>query len=198
MLRTPAGLTSSVTADDKKYILQTEFLPSPEPRVVTTVDYKGQVIHKVEKVFHQTWDTPDGMADAEKLIKTQHISVARAIASRPRDFGARPMEIQVSPEDRLRLIYGIAEVNEVYNEMTVDRSKATQNNDPILKNISLIKDVVMTLSQNSRLGKLKRAVGFTGNQKFVLTGFGGKTFLLGLKPDVDISRVLNELEAASI
>jgi hypothetical protein len=198
MHNAPAGLTSSVTADGKKYILQTEFLATPEPHVVTTVVYKGQVIHKVEKMYAQSWDTPDGMSDAEKLIKTTHISVARAIATRPRDFGARPMEIQVSAEDRLRLINGIAEVTEVCTEVLADRAKAAQKNDPVMKNICLIKDVVVAITQNSRLGKLKRAVGSAGNQKFIFTGFGGKTFLLGLKPDVDISRVLNELEAANL
>jgi hypothetical protein len=46
------------------------------------------------------------------------------------------------------------------------------------------------------LGKFRRAVGASGNQKFILTGGDGKTYLLGLKQNVDISKVLSELEAA--
>ncbi len=197
MLNTPAGLTSSVTADGKKYILQTEFLAKPEPHVVTVVVYKGQVVHKVEKIFQQKLDTPDDIGDAEKLIKTTHISVARSIATRPRDFGVKPMEIQVSAEDKLRLISGISEVTEICANMHVEPSKTIPKNDPISKNICLINDVVSAITQNSRLGKFKRAVGTSGNQKFILTGSDGKTYLLGLKPDIDISKVLSELEAAN-
>lgn len=197
MLNTPAGLTSSVTADGKKYILQTEFLANPEPHVVTVVVYKGQVVHKVEKICQRKLDTPDGIGEAEKLIKTTHISVARSIASRPRDFGVRPMEIQVSAEDKLRLINGIAEVTEISDNMHADQSRAVPKNDPISKNVCLINDVISAVSLNSRLGKFKRAVGTSGNQKFILTGSNGRTYLLDLKPNVDISKVLSELEAAS-
>lgn len=197
MLNTPAGLTSSVTADGKKYILQTEFLSAPEPHVVTVVVYKGQVVHKVEKIFQHKLDSPDGIGEAEKLIKTTHISVARSIATRPRDFGVKSMEIQVSAEDKLRLISGIAEVTEICAKMRQEPSKTIPKNDPIFKNICLINDVVSAITQNSRLGKFKRAVGTSGNQKFILTGSDGKTYLLGLKPDIDISKVLSELEAAN-
>lgn len=197
MPNTPAGLTSSVTADGKKYILQTEFLSSPEPHVVTVVVYKGQVVHKVEKLFQQKFDTPDGFGDAEKLIKTTHISVARSIAARPRDFGVRPMEIQVSAEDKLRLVNGIAEVTEITNNVHTDRSPALPKDNSIAKNIILINDVVMAISQNSRLGKFKRAVGTSNNHKFILTGSDNKTYLLGLKPNIDISKVLSELESTN-
>ena len=196
MLNTPAGLTSSVTADGKKYILQTEFLKSPQPHVVTVVVYKGQVVHKVEKICQHKLDTPDGFAETEKLIKTQHLSVARSIASRPRDFGAKPMEIQVSAEDKLRVISGIAEVTEICAGGRGELSGTAPKNDPILKNICLINDVVSAITRNSRLGKFRRAVGASGNQKFILTGGDGKTYLLGLKQNVDISKVLSELEAA--
>jgi len=180
MHNAPAGLTSSVTADGKKYILQTEFLATPEPHVVTTVVYKGQVVHKVEKIYSQNWDTPDGFSDAEKLIKTTHISVAEpslpALAISALDHGNPGIRRRPTAVNQR-----IAEVTEVCNEMLANRAKAAQKNDPIMKNICLIKDVVVAITQNSRLGKLKRAVGSTSNQKFILTGFGGKTFMLGLK-----------------
>jgi hypothetical protein len=198
MSNTPAGLTSSVTADGRKYILQTEFLVNPEPHIVTTVEYHGQVIHKVEKICQTTAVDTDAIANAEKAIKNQHISVARAIAARPRDFTARPMEIQVSAEDRLRLITGVAEVTEIDHQLQVDSKDRPHFGNQVIGHIGQIRDVVMALSGGFRMGRLKRAVGTLGNQKFVLTGFSGKTYLLGLKPDVDISRVLKELESANI
>jgi hypothetical protein len=180
MLKLPAGMTSAVTADGNKYILQTEFLESPEFRIVTTVVFQGQVVHKVEKLFAGALESADSFAMAEKTIKTQHFSVARIFATRPRDINLSASDIQVSPMDKLRVINGVMEVIEVNSELLSGES-----------------NLVAAVAQNSRLGRLKRAVGGIENSKFLLTGFCGKTYLLGLKNDVDISKVLSELEVAN-
>jgi len=196
MFNTPAGLTSSVTADDKKYILQTEFIVTPEPRIITTVIYQGQVIHKIERLYQALIDDVDSFTEAEKAVKNQHIAAARLIAARPRDYGAKPPEIQVSIEDRLRLISGVAEVTEINDELLAKFSAQSASANLILGHFNQLKDIAMGLSGSSRLGRLKQVVGALGSQKFIFTGFTGKTYLLGLKPDVDITRVLMEIESA--
>ena len=81
MTRIPAGLTSSVTANNKSFILQTEFVASPANHggpeeggnlsslIKTTVAVEGQVVHKVEKVFIGQIDTEEAFVDAEKAVK---------------------------------------------------------------------------------------------------------------------------------
>lgn len=198
MIKTPAGLTSSVTADGKKYILQTEFLLAPEPRIITTVDYQGQVIHKVEKLFLLSLDDPDSYAQAEKAVKGQHISVARVIAARPRDFASRSIEIEVSIADKLRVIPGVAEVMEIDAEL-LSGNKASQT-IPQLKasDLSAIRNLILSICKNSRLGRLRRAAAVMDGQRFLLAGASGKTFLVCLRPDTDISRMMTELDAVGL
>jgi hypothetical protein len=197
MLKLPAGMTSAVTADGNKYILQTEFLESPEFRIVTTVVFQGQVVHKVEKLFAGALESADSFAMAEKTIKTQHFSVARIFATRPRDINLSASDIQVSPMDKLRVINGVMEVIEVNSELLSGESVSPAKSIPALEHLGLVRNLVAAVAQNSRLGRLKRAVGGIENSKFLLTGFCGKTYLLGLKNDVDISKVLSELEVAN-
>jgi hypothetical protein len=197
MQKMPAGMTSAVTADGKKYILQTEFLNSPEYHIVTTVVFQGQVVHKVEKLYSGSIDSSENFLLAEKAVKNQHFSVARIFANRPRDLKPETVDIQVLPMDRLRVIAGVTDVVEVNSEVLSGKDIPLGNSIPALENLGLLRNLVAAVAQNSRLGKLKRAVGGIDNSKFMLTGFCGKTYLLGLKSDVDISRVLNELEMAN-
>jgi len=198
MVKTPAGLTSSVTADGKKYILQTEFLTVPEPRIITTVDYQGQVIHKVEKFFLLPIDDPESYSQAEKAIKSQHISVARVIAARPRDFAARGLEIEVSTADKLRVIPGVAEVLEVDAELLAGSKVAETIPQLKAADLSAIRNLILSICKNSRLGRLRRAAGVLDSHKFLLTGTAGKTFLVCLKSDIDISRMMTELDAVGL
>ena len=87
MAKAPAGITSSVKAEGKTYILQTEFLvitgkqtakmssTKPSGKIVTTVAIEGQVVHKVEKMYSEPWHSENDFMLAEKAVKKQHISL---------------------------------------------------------------------------------------------------------------------------
>lgn len=210
MFKTPAGLTSSVKADNKTFILQTEFLataknqkevggqPGPGGRIITTVAVGGQIVHRVEKVLPGPIDSPELFSQAEKMVKKQHISVARVIASRPKEFIASAIDIKVSPADRLRVIPGVAEVVEINKESSPRSQQEPGFQYPVMENLEKIRNLVLAISQNTRLGKLQKIVGAIEDRKFLFTGCGGKFYLLNLKSDVDITRILNELEMAKI
>ena len=65
-----------------------------------------------------------------------------------------------------------------------------------MKNMESIKNLVVSVSQNTKFGKLQKMVGVIDDRKFILTGFDGETFLLGLKNDADVMAIFNELEKA--
>jgi len=208
MTKLPAGLTSSVSAYEKKFILQTEFLapsagrtdqaqamPSTS-RIKTTVAIEGQVVHKVEKGFTQPYDTDDGFNAAEKAVKHQHLSVARIVASKPREFLANVSELTILPEDRLGVIQGVGEVIPVDLGDLSSLPKQTGFKRQILESMELNRNLVLAVTQNTRLGKLKKMVGTIDDKKFMLTGYSGKTYLLYLSEDADVSAVFQELDKA--
>lgn len=206
MLKTPAGLTSSVKAEGKSFILQTEFIAHPESvqnagraavpagRIITTIAVQGQVVHRIEKVYNDAFDSEEKFALAEKAVKVQHISLARIVAARAKEFLASVTEITVSAEDRLGLIQGVARVTKVDFAEPLDSAEPSVKGNPILSHIRTVRDLVIAISQNTRLGKLQKAVGALEDKKFLLTGCGGSTFLLDLRDDANVSAVIKELE----
>jgi len=203
MARIPAGLSSAVNADNKKFILQTEFRTDSEAppdlikgRIKTTVAVEGQVVHKVEKFFEGDANDPESFIGAEKAIKTQHISVARIVSTKPKEFLATVSELTISAEDRLALIPGIEVVLKVdLSDLSGMMDDADVTN-PLLKNMELIRNLVMSVSQHTRIGKLKRMVGTIDDIQFMLVGYEGGTFFLNLKENADVSTIFKELEKA--
>ncbi|OQX90965.1 MAG: hypothetical protein B6D58_09095 [candidate division Zixibacteria bacterium 4484_95] len=210
MHKAPAGLTSSVKVDDKTFILQTEFLTAPKSKkdvedklssggkIVTSVAVDGQIVHKVEKVLHGFVESSELFSSIETTIKKQHISVARLIASRPREFINSVSEIKISPADRLGVIPGVADVIEIDKEFSQIRLQQHKLQRPVIENMEKIRNLLVAISQNTRLGRLKKIVGAIEDRKFLLTGCGGKFYLLNLKDDVDITKLLEDLEMAKL
>jgi hypothetical protein len=200
----PAGLTSSVTAGGKNFILQTEFIAgevTPDSdiisgRIKTTVAVQGQVVHKVEKAYVGEADAEDPMLAAEKAVKSQHLQVAKTVSTEPKEFLKSVSELTVSAGDRLALIPGIARVNKIDLTNLDEIAEINDSENPLLKNMGLIRDLVVAISQNTRLGKLKKMVGAVDDNKFILIGAEGKTYFLDLKDNVDVSSVLQDLEKA--
>lgn len=201
MAKIPAGLTSSVNSGGKNFILQTEFIAGESVtdsgivsgRIKTTVAVGGQVVHKVEKTFIGADESDESFLAAEKAVKKQHLLVAKTVDTKPKEFLASVSELTVSGEDRLGLIPGIIEVTPV-NLKDLDEFKEENVNNPLLRNMEHIRGLVVAISQSTRLGKLQKMVGAIEDRKFMLTGFDGETFLLGLKDDADVVAIFKELD----
>jgi len=205
MTRIPSGLTSSVAAGGKNFILQTEFIIASDVvdksilsgRIKTTVAVEGQVVHKVEKAFAGTGGDEESFLSAEKAVKRQHLQVAKAAAAKPKEFMASVSELNVSAADRLTLIPGIQAVTKINLTNLPEHGAEWQTDDnPVLANMVLVRDLVVSLTQNTKLGKLQKLVAAVDENKYVLTGFDGGTYFLSLKDDADVSSVFEELKRA--
>jgi len=198
MLRTPAGITSSVTAGDKKFILQTEFLLAdksiPSGKIVTTVAVSGQVVHRMEKMYDQSWESEEHFIIAEKAVKTQHLAVARSVKKKSFEFIESALSIDITPEDQLRVLPGIADVWKVDLSDESEESSDQETVHPFIKNMKNVRDLAIMISQNTRAGRLKRVIGSADNSRFMLTGYSGGTFFIKLKDDSDVAKVISELE----
>jgi hypothetical protein len=205
MTRIPAGLTSSLKAGGKNFILQTEFISGQGPnnppddsiisgRIKTTVAVGGQVVHKVEKAYAGIGNDEDAFINAEKAVKLQHLQVAKIAAAKPKEFLASVSELTISTEDRLALIPDISRVIKLDLANLGDIPEADRAVNPILDNMEMVRDLVVGISKNTRLGKLQKMVGSCEDNKFVLIGLDGKTFFLGLKDSPNLSSLLEELE----
>ena len=206
MTKTPAGITSSVKADGKTFILQTEFrvvdaakhisdtVLHDYGKIVTTVAIEGQVVHKVDKTYSEPWETEDDFIRAEKNVKDQHLSVARKVTSKPKEFLDAVTAINITPEDKLRLISGVVDVIKIDFNKQNEQTDFRKPNNQFLEHIDKLRDLVIAVSQNTRMGKLQKTVGTIDTKRFMLTGYGGNTYYSKLRDDVDVSFILNELD----
>ncbi|UCE65669.1 MAG: hypothetical protein JSU85_12520 [Candidatus Zixiibacteriota bacterium] len=185
----PPGRTSSVKAQDKKFILQTEFKINPKRAIVTTVSLDGQVIHKVEHSYPLEIETDEDFKETEAAIVAQHESIARKIIVNSNDFIRQTKSIKISRSDRLGVIPGIAYVANVEEKLN------GENPPMVYQQARLIMQIGDAITATSRVGALKIAAIISDQGKFVLDRMEEHGHLVTLKNDADIGSIITEIES---
>jgi hypothetical protein len=78
----PNGRLSAVSHGDDKIQIQTEFAVYPHPRVTTTVILSGRVLHKEEKAWADSTETPEEQAALESFLHKQHLAIHAKVEER--------------------------------------------------------------------------------------------------------------------
>lgn len=168
--------------------------PDAAGRIVTSVSIEGQVVHKVDKIYNEPIDNEEKFFKAEKCVKNQHISIAKNVSVNAKELIDAAMSIDITIEDKLRLIKGILNVLKIDFTGSSNNASSIDYENQVLKNVNLLRNTAIGVSQNTKLGKLKKTVGTICNEKFILTGFDGETYFLSIKSDADISEIFKELK----
>jgi hypothetical protein len=184
----PPGRTSSVKAQDRTFILQTEFKVNPKRAIVTSVSLDGQVIHRVERSYPLEIESDDDLRQAEAAIVSQHEAIARKIISDTADFIRQTKSINISRSDRLGIIPGISYVANI-EEKLID-----ENPPMVYKQANLIMQIGDAISATSRVGPLKLAAIISDQGKFVLDRVEKSGHLVTLKSEADIGTIILEIE----
>jgi len=184
----PPGRTSSVKAQGRIFILQTEFKINPKRAIVTTVSLDGQVIHKVERSYPLAVESDDEFREAEAAIVSQHESIARKIIANSADFIKQTKSINISRADRLGVIPGISYVANVEEKLN------GENPPMIYQQARLIMQIGDAITATSRAGALKLAAIISDQGKFILDRTEEEGHLVTLKSEADIGRIVSEIE----
>lgn len=183
----PAGRTSSVKASGKSFILQTEFKLKPKQAIVTAVSLDGQVIHRVEKAYSLGIESEKEFLEAERAINSQHESIARKIVANSADFIRRTKSIKISRADRLGVIPGVSYVADV------DEKLNGENPAAVYQQAKMIMQIGNAIGATSRVGKLKAAAIISEQGKFVLDNLTKTNYLVTLKGEADIGKIIPEI-----
>lgn len=183
----PAGRTSSVDASEKIFILQTEFRATPKPVIITSVYLDGRTVHTVERSYSDPFDTEAGFNAAEATIKAQHDGLAKKIMANGADFVRQTGAIKISKTDSLGVIPGVSYV------ANIDEKLATENPPAIYIQSMLILAIADSISRSSRSGAFKAGAIINDQGKYIVDREDSTGFLISLKPDADIGKVLNEV-----
>jgi hypothetical protein len=185
-MRTPAGRTSSVKALNKVFILQTEFLTKPRPRIVTSVALEGQIIHKVERTYDNAVETEEDLKLAEAAVVMQHQNLAKKMQSNGADFIKQTRSIKISAVDRLALIPGVSIAVDIQEKLN------GENPLPIYVQARRVSEISQAISSSTKMGPLKLAAIIAEQGKFILSRADGKDNLLSLRPEADLREIISE------
>lgn len=96
----PAGRTSLVKTGTGSLQLQTEYAYHPYPRITTTIQSSGQVLHKVEKRLEKEIGSIEEQQRMEDIMKRQHgeVEVIVRRQSDPQRTQAAPPPEAATPE----------------------------------------------------------------------------------------------------
>jgi len=126
----PAGRTSLVKTGATPLQLQTEYAYHPYPRITTTIQSSGQVLHKVEKRLEKEIGSIEEQQLMEDIMKRQHAEVEAIVRRRPDQLqtetterpeeppGAEtpdPAETAKSVKDILREVPGVEHIFRLEN-----------------------------------------------------------------------------------
>jgi hypothetical protein len=185
-MRTPAGRTSSVKALNKVFILQTEFLTKPRPRIVTSVALEGQIIHKVERTYDNSFESEEDLKIAEAAVVMQHQNLAKKMQTNGADFIKQTRSIKISAVDRLALIPGVSIAVDVQEKLNTD------NPLPVYVQARRISEISQAISNSTKMGPLRLAALIGEQGKFILSRADGKDNLLSLRPEADLREIISE------
>jgi hypothetical protein len=79
----PSGRTSLVKTGTGSLQLQTEYAYHPYPRITTTIQSSGQVLHKVEKRLEKEIGSIEEQQRMENIMKRQHAEVETIVRRQP-------------------------------------------------------------------------------------------------------------------
>jgi hypothetical protein len=184
----PPGRTSSVKAQDKTFILQTEFKTNPKRAIVTSVSLDGQVIHRVERSYSQVIESDEDFKNIEAAIVSQHESIARKIIANSADFIRQTKSIRISRSDKLGVVSGIAYVANIEEKLN------GENPSMIYRQAELIMQIGDAITATSRVGALKIAAIISDQGKYILDRMDEQGYLATLKSDADIGHIITEIE----
>jgi len=75
----PAGISSEASSGEKKFCVQTEFAPRPNPRITTSISLNGEVVQKVENLWEKLPQSQEDKDEIERFLRKQHRQVMKNI-----------------------------------------------------------------------------------------------------------------------
>ncbi|NMC42413.1 MAG: hypothetical protein GYA46_00715 [candidate division Zixibacteria bacterium] len=195
----PSGRTSVVKKGDVTFQLQTEYARLPRPRVTTSVSLNGRVLHKIERDLPGELDSLERMHEAEEVIKSQHLEVARVLKETPLskepETDPHPIEGRIRSEE-VRKLEGVERVFLVTpdGELMGDRQTTAQFRKLFKHLIRELPEMLKVFSALPGPGR-RREDGIYEIEagRILLASTGAEFYLILIKPGTPFSKLEGKL-----
>ncbi|MGH8004986.1 MAG: hypothetical protein ACRECJ_09730 [Limisphaerales bacterium] len=187
---TPTGKLGKVVWEDKEFQIQTEFLHTPRPHIVTTVFMGGEVVHKVDQPWIGGLETDQDERALDRQLVMQHRETTEYLEAKIRRKAETKKVFEI--EDLQRLATGPAAVG----YLTASPEGVLQMEEPLSEELKetafLFSELTILLSfleKNTKLGRFRKGEGMLGSCEL----------FLGQVPELFVGlAVKNQSEAVSL
>jgi len=187
---TPTGKLGKVVWEDKEFQIQTEFLHTPRPHIVTTVFMGGEVVHKMDQPWIGGVETDEDKRALDRQLVLQHRETTEYLEAKIRRKSETKKIFEI--EDLQRLTANPAAIGYLTASPEGVLQMEAELSEALKETAFLFSELVILLSfleKNTKLGRFRKGEG----------ALGGSELFLGQAPDLFIGlAVKGQPEAASL
>ena len=161
---TPTGKLGRKIWGDKEFQIQTEFLHTPRPHLVTTVFLGGEVVHKMDSPWVGGIETDEDKRALDRQLVLQHREAIEYLEAKIRKKEESQKTFQISDLKRL------ADRPGAVGYLTANLEGVLQMEDELSDDLKesafLFSELVVLLSfleKNTKLGRFKKGEGELGD-----------------------------------
>ncbi len=202
----PVGRVSAVNTAEGIYHIQTEFALRPEPRITTTVIFKGRVVHKENYPCKLEILAEESRDLLETILNDQHKKAKESLQKQKGDLIPPDKSEKSSTPDKsqqveiirenLSKIKGVKEIltldwDNLRKPAQLERSLLSTTNEIL---IAKVLNFALEIQNQSRLGNIKEVKGVWQNSPFLILGNLTPALALFLQPNVDFSTVQTPIQ----
>ena len=187
---TPTGKLGKVVWEEKEFQIQTEFLHTPRPHIVTTVFMRGEVVHKMDQPWIGGIETDEDKRALDRQLVLQHRETTEYLEAKIRRKVETKKVFEI--EDLRRQATNPAAVGYITANPEGVLQMEEQLSEELKETAFLFSELVVLLSfleKNTKLGCFRRGDG----------ALGGHQLFLGQVPELFVGlAVKNQPEAVSL
>lgn len=192
---TPTGKLGKVVWEGKEFQIQTEFLHTPRPHIVTTVFLGGEVVHRVDQPWIGGVETDEDKRALDRQLVWQHRETIAYLEAKARRKAEAKRVFAVEDLQRLaahpRAIGCLSASSEGVLQMEAGLS------DELKETAFLFSELVVLLAfleKNTKLGRFREGDGDLGNTRLFLGQVPGLFVGLALKGGAEDAALREEFE----
>lgn len=160
---TPTGKLGKVVWEEKEFQIQTEFLHTPRPHIVTTVFMGGEVVHKTDQPWIGGVETDEDKRALDRQLVLQHRETTEYLEAKIRRKAETKKIFEL--EDLQRLAAHPAAVGYLTANPEGVLQMEAELSEELKESAFLFSELVVLLAfleKNTKLGRFRKGEGILG------------------------------------
>jgi len=204
----PAGISSEASSGEKKFCVQTEFAPRPNPRITTSISLNGEVVQKVENLWEKLPQSQEDKDEIERFLRKQHRQVMKNIKEDGEKF-ALPKDTKIAACEERQGKPIILKVKEVIrgtqgvtgwvlfakDDQIIDQDLLDSKDQTVVDLTRCTKDLAAFLSLVSKVGDPVGGFLESKEGRMIFIPIVDNFLAVGVNPEVNVKDLVQKIRS---